>query len=213
MTPLVAALGGTGCQPQDVRPGLWLRGERVEEHVVDWRFAGEVEEIFIETRPWYRIPHSTTIWCVELDGRLYIGSYGDQKKVWEKNIARNAEARLRVAGKIYEVTVTPVTDRNLIDALHGAYAQKYDMAEVFGDELPPWWYYRVAPRGLRHGYEKTIQFEDLAPELTFVPYSRQGAWNPTHKRRGRAQHHIWTEHPLRPRRPIVCARRSPDRAA
>jgi hypothetical protein len=53
---------------------------------------------------------------------------------------------LAIAGKIYAVTVTPVTDRALIDALHATYTQKYDMAEVFGDDLPEWWYYRIEQR-------------------------------------------------------------------
>jgi len=143
---LVIAALSASCQPKDVRPGLWLRGDLVEERVDDWRFTEEIEEIFIETRPWYGIPHSTTIWCAERDGNLYIGSYGDEKKAWEKNIARSSDARLSIAGKIYEVTVTPVADRDIIDALDAVYAQKYDMGEVFGDDLPAWWYYRVEQR-------------------------------------------------------------------
>jgi hypothetical protein len=141
----IAALS-VSCQPKDVRPGLWLSGDLVEERVDDWRFTEEIEEIFIETRPWYGIPHSTTIWCAERDGNLYIGSYGDEKKTWEKNIARNPDARLAIEGKIYEVTVKPVADRALVDALDAAYVQKYDMGEVFGDDLPEWWYYRVEQR-------------------------------------------------------------------
>ena len=143
---LSIAVWCVGCQPKDVMPGTWVRGDLVEEQVDDWRFTREIEEIFIETRAWYGIPHSTTIWCAEQSGNLYIGSYGDKKKTWEKNIARSPEARLAIEGKIYAVTVTPVTDRALIDALHAMYTQKYDMAEVFGDDLPEWWYYRVEQR-------------------------------------------------------------------
>ena len=146
LTMLAIAVWCVGCQPKDVMPGTWVRGDLIEEQVDDWRFTREIEEIFIETRAWYGIPHSTTIWCAEHSGGLYIGSYGDQKKRWEKNIARNPEARLAIAGKIYAVTVTPVTDRALIDALHATYTQKYDMAEVFGDDLPEWWYYQVEQR-------------------------------------------------------------------
>jgi len=40
-----------------------------------------------------------------------------------------------------------VTDRDLIEALDAAYARKYDMEEVFGEEVPNWRYYRVAQRG------------------------------------------------------------------
>ena len=143
---LTLAVGWVACQPRDERPGLWLRGETVVERVGDWRFTNAIEEVFIETRPWYLVPHSTTIWCVELDGELYIGSYANHKKAWEKNIERSPEARLAIGGRIYEVTLTPATDRDRIAALDAAYARKYDMAETFGDEVPEWWYYHVAQR-------------------------------------------------------------------
>jgi hypothetical protein len=121
LAAFAVAVVAIGCQPKDVRPGLWLSGESVEAHLDDWRFTNDIGEIFIETRPWYGLRHSTTIWCAELDGMLYVGSYGDQKKAWEKNIARNPEARLRIAGKIYQVKLTPVTDPHLSDALHAVY--------------------------------------------------------------------------------------------
>ncbi len=143
---LVAAVAVLGCQPEDETPGLWLRGEIALEPVDDWRFTNEIEEIFVETRPWYGIPHSTTIWCVELGGELYVGSYGDEKKTWEKNIARDPTAKLAIAGTLYEVSLAAVTEPDRIEALDAAYAQKYDMAEVFGDAIPEWWYYRVAAR-------------------------------------------------------------------
>ena len=143
---VVAAVALLGCQPEDETPGLWLRGEIDSKRVDDWRFTDDVEEIFVETRPWYGIPHSTTIWCVQIGGELYIGSYGDEKKTWEKNLARNPAAKLAISGKLYEVTVTPVTEPDRVEALDSAYAQKYDMADVFGDAIPEWWYYHVAAR-------------------------------------------------------------------
>jgi hypothetical protein len=143
LAALVAAVAVLGCQPEDETPGLWLRGEVALERVDDWRFTNDIEEIFVETRPWYGIPHSTTIWCVELGGSLYIGSYGDEKKAWEKNLARDPRVKLAISGKLYEVTLAPVTEPSQAEALDAAYAQKYDMAEVFGDVIPEWWYYHV----------------------------------------------------------------------
>ena len=140
----ITAMTALACQPEDESPGLWLRGELATERVDDWAFARDIEEIFIETRPWYGIPHSTTIWCVELAGGLYVGSYGDEKKTWEMNIASDSRAELAIGGKLYPVTLTPVALPASIAALDVAYAQKYDMADVFGDELPKWWYYRVS---------------------------------------------------------------------
>jgi hypothetical protein len=39
--------------------------------------------------------------------------------------------------------VTQVTDQSLTAELDQAYNAKYDMAEVFGNEIPAWWFYRV----------------------------------------------------------------------
>ena len=44
------------CSPQDERPGLWVSGQVVEAG--DFGCTPEVEEIYIETRPWYLLPHS-----------------------------------------------------------------------------------------------------------------------------------------------------------
>jgi len=144
---VVAAVALLGCQPEDETPGLWLRGEVDSKRVDDWRFTDDVEEIFVETRTWYGLRHSTTIWCAELDGRLYIGSYDDDVKFWERNVARNPAARLRIEGRLYDVTVTPVADSALGSKLDERYGSKYDMADVFGEDPPAWRYYRI---GLRH---------------------------------------------------------------
>jgi len=143
---LSAAILTVGCQPEDEAPGTWLRGDQNDERVADWQFTDAIDEIFIETRPWYVVPHSTTIWCVSLDGKLFVGSYGDEKKAWERNIARRPEARLLIDGRLYDVTLDLVSDRKLMEKLDAAYGTKYDMEDVFGDEVPAWWYYAVAQR-------------------------------------------------------------------
>jgi hypothetical protein len=142
---IAALVFAAACQPKDTRPGFWLSGEQVDRPAENWRFTDGVEEIFIETRTGYGLRHSTTIWCVELDGRLYVGSYDEDVKYWERNIARRPEARLRIDGRIYDVRVTPVDDSELDRRLDERYAEKYDMNEVFGDDPPPWRYYRVDP--------------------------------------------------------------------
>jgi hypothetical protein len=146
MTVLAVASALVGCQPEDETPGFWLAGETVEDRIDDWGFTNDIEEIFVETRPWYFVPHSTTIWCVEVDGELFIGSYGDEKKTWENNIESNPEARLSIGGKLYEVNLMPVTELGRVETLDRAYGQKYDMVDVFGEDVPDWWYYRITPR-------------------------------------------------------------------
>jgi len=143
------ALGvlAAGCEPKDVRPGFWLAGEDVASPVDDWQFTDQIDEIFIETRSWYGIPHSTTIWCVHVANELYIGSYGEEKKYWEINILRDNRARVRIRGKIYDVTVTGLDDATLRHVVDMAYQRKYDMAQTFGNEIPTWSFYRVEQDG------------------------------------------------------------------
>lgn len=131
------------CSPKDERPGLWLQGKEVNTQIVDWRFTDDIEEIAIETQAWYLLAHSATIWCVQYQGNLYLGSYGDEKKFWERNIARNPLARINLDGQILNVMVSAVIDESLTRELDRAYTQKYDMEAVFGNELPPWWFYRI----------------------------------------------------------------------
>ena len=134
------------CTPRDERPGTRLSGVAAGKDVDDWTFTDDVDEIFIQTRTWYGIPHATTIWCVALGGELHIGSYGDGRKYWEKNVARNAEARVSIDGVIYDVRIDPVAAPDLVAALDEALNRKYDMQAVFGDEDPPWWFYRLTQR-------------------------------------------------------------------
>jgi hypothetical protein len=143
---IAAAACLSACGPSDERPGTRLPGVAAEEHVDDWTFTDDIDEIFIETQTWYRIPHVTTIWCVSSGGALYIGSYGEGHKYWEKNVAHNAEARVSIDGVIHEVRVDPVSDPTAVAFLDEALNRKYDMAAVFGDEDPPWWFYRVTQR-------------------------------------------------------------------
>ena len=141
---IVSAL--SACEPSDVRPGLWLKGEEVTASVESWEFAAETDEIFIETDPWYGIAHSTTIWSVVVDDKLYIGSYGLDKKAWEKNLVENANARLGISGKLYRVVVSKIDDEKLSTRLSQVYNSKYNMAEVFGEEIPKWWFYSIKQR-------------------------------------------------------------------
>jgi hypothetical protein len=41
---LLAVVPATGCQPEGETPGLWLRGDLVEEKVADWSFSDEIQE-------------------------------------------------------------------------------------------------------------------------------------------------------------------------
>ena len=138
----------TGLEPQYIDPaspafaesgrtargGLWLTGEVVREPVTDWNWVYEVNDpvrgnsIMLETRTWYGIPHSVTINPVARGDKLYIsGSEQDfrlekefpHSKVWWANIERDPRVRMKIGGKIYEMTVSLIADRDEIIELFG----------------------------------------------------------------------------------------------
>jgi hypothetical protein len=107
------------------RPGLWLRGEVVTTPVRDWSFVNELEHpgrntntILVETRTPYFIPHSVRVVPFVRNGQLYIHSYQDRMgvefpkdKAWTSNVARDPRVRLKIGGKLYEMTVVLIADR------------------------------------------------------------------------------------------------------
>ena len=120
-----------GCAPRDRRPGLWLSGEVVREPVGDWSFTDEVQEIFVETRTWYGIPHSVTTVCAQQAGALYVPSlYFDdgefpEARFWNRNAVRDPRVRLQIGGRLYERQAVVVHDDAERAAALAAFARKY----------------------------------------------------------------------------------------
>ena len=115
-------------------PGLWLKGEVVREPVTEWDWTSQVNDpirgnsIMLETRTWYGIPHSVTINLVPLGDTLYIsGSQQDSRvlqtfpeaKSWWANIERDPRIRMKIDGKLYEMTAVLLADRAEIVELFG----------------------------------------------------------------------------------------------
>ena len=116
------------------RPGLWLAGEVVREPVTNWDWVYEVNDpirknsIMLETRTWYGIPHSVTINPTARGDKLYIGGseqdfrlekeFPDSKRWWA-NIERDPRVRMKIDGKIYEMTVALIADRAEVAQLIG----------------------------------------------------------------------------------------------
>lgn len=136
-----------GCvDPKDRRPGLRLSGEVVTEAVEDWSFTDPHGEIFVETRTWYGIPHSVTIVCASLDGRLYIGARRPREKRWVAYVARDPNVRLEIADRIYDGRLERVEDPGEYEAVYRAFARKYGRGIAPPSERPERWYFRVLPR-------------------------------------------------------------------
>ena len=150
---------------RSARPGLWLKGEVVREEVTNWDWVKQFSDAFaengteLETRTWYGIPHSVTVLLVPRGEELYLMSsaqtfrlnrefpYG---KAWWRNVERDPRVRLKIGGKIYEMTVALVRDRAEVARLRGGRNPIVKEIDTQGNEYiaEEWHYWRVFQRNI-----------------------------------------------------------------
>lgn len=143
---LLATVTLAACEPQDRRPGTWLSGELVTSEVEDWSFSDEHDEIFVQTHPWYGIPHSVTTVVAAADGVLYVPSIYSEPaefpgtKYWNSIIEDNPDVILKIGDKRYPRKAVPVTDEAEFERGLAALAEKYEFwrdIKANPDEAPP----------------------------------------------------------------------------
>ncbi|HCA37261.1 MAG: hypothetical protein CMQ07_08395 [Gammaproteobacteria bacterium] len=145
-------------------PGLWLKGELVQEPVADWDWVYAVDHpvrgntIMLETRTWYGIPYSVTILPTARGDKLYIGGsardarlereFPDHKQWWA-NVERDPRVRLKIDGKIYEMTATLVSDPAEFVEVIGREPVTTTIAENGTEQVvAKWYYWEVTQRNL-----------------------------------------------------------------
>lgn len=145
-------------------PGLWLSGEVVREPVTDWDWVQDVAHpelgntIMLETRTWYGIPHSVTILPTPRGDRLYIGgSARDERldrefphyKTYWANMERDPRVRLKIDGKVYEMTAVLVSDPEEFRQVIGRDPVTTTLAEDGTEQVvAKWYYWQVFQRNL-----------------------------------------------------------------
>ena len=152
----IVLIAASACQPQDGRPGLWLRGERVSGPVPDWGFTDAFTEIFVETRTWYGVPHSVTTVCAAADGQLYVPSlyYGGEEfpdaRYWNRNVVRDPRVRLKIGRQLYARRAELVSSEPERRVVYSAFVAKYafwrEMLAKPEAEWPKIILFRMAPR-------------------------------------------------------------------
>jgi len=127
LTLVITALIISACSPSDRTPGQWLRGKAVETLPQDWAFTDNFQEIYVEVKTPYFIPHSVTIWCGQVGGKLFIGARDPETKNWPGWLDKNHDIRLKIGDNIYSVAASDVSDEVTLEGVRAAYRKKYDI--------------------------------------------------------------------------------------
>ena len=97
-------------EPVDRRPGTRLAGDLAEEQDTDWSFVRGRNQIFVETKTWYLIPHAVTTTSWVVDQALYVPCGSCATKRWPKNVQSDPRVRLKIDGVLYEREAVLITD-------------------------------------------------------------------------------------------------------
>jgi len=149
---------------RSARPGLWLAGEVAHDAVTNWDWVNKIGAFNenaseLETRTWYGIPHSVTVLLVARGDKLYLQSSAQTfrlnkkfpySKAWWRNVERDPRVRLKIGGKIYEMTVVLIQDRAEVARLRGARDPIVKETGADGNEhvTEEWHYWRVFQRNV-----------------------------------------------------------------
>ena len=150
---------------RSARPGLWLKGEVVKEAVTNWDWVNEFGDAFsengseLETRTWYGIPHSVTVQLVPRGTEPYLQSSAQtfrlgrgfpESKAWWRNVERDPRVRLKIGGKLYDMTVVLVQDHAEVARLRDGKHPIVKETDAAGNErtTEEWHYWRVFQRNI-----------------------------------------------------------------
>jgi hypothetical protein len=129
---LLVVLRITGLEPKARRPGLWLKGDVVTTPVADWSFTDNIPTVKVQTQTWYLLPHSVTTNCLAYNGQLYLVSVypAGPQRIWNQNVARDPHVRIKVGDRLYDRTLSQVTDPAEIAGVLQARAKKYPALKI-----------------------------------------------------------------------------------
>jgi hypothetical protein len=114
------------CDPNGRRPGLWLSGDEVAA-ASDWSFTEQIPEIAIQVHTPYLLPHSVTIWCSSVDGKLFVGASAPETKRWPGWVDDDPNVKLKIDGKVYAARLKPLTTPEEMAPVQSAFAMKYKL--------------------------------------------------------------------------------------
>ncbi|MBW2389479.1 MAG: hypothetical protein JRG89_13730 [Deltaproteobacteria bacterium] len=112
-----------GCGPFLLLPGGKLDGVTTPPPD-DWSFSDEVNTVQLETRA--EDPYSVNLWAVGMGPRLYVHA-GTNRSGWVEHMEANADVRVRVEDKLYDLRASRVDAQDEFTRFSDAYEAKYGL--------------------------------------------------------------------------------------
>lgn len=136
--------------PCERTPGGILFGERIDEPVSDWSHVNAVENCQLQIAAGIR-PHSLTLNCwATPEGVLFVGCMSCDSKYWGYQVGVNEEGYIRVAGRVYPVTINRVEDPGEMDSIWRSRFYKLGLLSaepvVEVPRVDGWWAFSVVSR-------------------------------------------------------------------
>ena len=100
----------------------------VPVQALDWESVASEEEITVVTRNEDGSRRETTIWLVVVDSKGYIRT---ARTRWGRNMERDPDVVLRIAGTEYPLTAARVTDEALSERVQSRFREKYGFGDWF----------------------------------------------------------------------------------
>ena len=95
-------------------------------HGGDWGAAETEVEILVVTKNEDGSERETTIWIAVLDGDAFVRTSGTP---WERNMKRDPEVVLKIAGEDHPVRAERLLDDTLVDRVQAKFREKYGFAD------------------------------------------------------------------------------------
>lgn len=136
--------------PCDRTPGGVLFGERINEQITDWSIVNDVELCQLQIAAGIR-PHSLNLNCwATPEGELYVGCMSCENKYWGYQVAPNENGFIRIAGRVYPVTLNRI---EALDEMDQIWRSRFFKLRHRSSEPVPetpraegWWAFSVVSR-------------------------------------------------------------------
>ncbi|HIG40821.1 MAG: hypothetical protein ABGY96_04005 [bacterium] len=117
LIPVLVGFGPCTTGPRWLQqmPGGVVNGEAVSGNIGDWSFVADAGLCALETR--LDFPHSITVYCFNEGPKLYVGCMGCEGKVWSRYVTNDNRARIKIADKVYPVTMNRIDDQDELKVL------------------------------------------------------------------------------------------------